>query len=176
MDLSRRNMLQGLAALPALSLVASCGLGGAGKAEIAKEELAFLSSLADTIIPTTESSPGALVGRVPATLADVLNIWASPETRGRWSTSLAALKKELDGGKDGSFEKGSAEERTARLGKLDAAVFAAGDHPLKAYREVKSTIATAYYMSEPGARQELRYEPIPGNFKGSAPMGKTWAT
>jgi gluconate 2-dehydrogenase gamma chain len=176
MDLSRRNMLQGLAALPALSLLSSCGLGGAGKAEIAKEELAFLSSLADTIIPTTESSPGALAGKVPATLADVLNIWASPETRGRWSTTLAALKKELDGGADGSFEKGSAAERTARLGKLDAAVFANYEHPLKAYREVKSTIATAYYMSEPGAKQELRYEPIPGNFKGSAPMGKTWAT
>lgn len=176
MEPSRRNILQGLAALPALSLIASCGLGGAGKAEIAKDELAFLSSLADTIIPTTPSSPGALAGKVPATLGDVLNIWASAETRGRWSTTLAALKKELDGGKDGSFEKGSAAERIARLGKLDAAVFANYEHPLKAYREVKSTIATAYYRSEPGATQELRYEPAPGDFKGGAPVGKTWAT
>jgi gluconate 2-dehydrogenase gamma chain len=176
MDLSRRTMLQSLVALPALSLVASCGVGGAGKAEVAKDQLAFLSSLADTIIPTTPSSPGALAGKVPATLADVLNIWASAETRGRWSKTLAALKTELDGGKDGSFEKGNAEERTARLGKLDAAVFANYEHPLKAYREVKSTIATAYYMSEPGATQELRYAPTPGDFKGSAPMGKTWAT
>jgi gluconate 2-dehydrogenase gamma chain len=175
MNTSRRDLLMGLAALPALSLVASCGLGGAGKAEISKDELAFLSSLADTIIPTTDT-PGALAGKVPATLADVLNIWASPETRGRWSTTLAALKKELDAGANGSFEKGSLEERTKRLGKLDAAVFAANEHPLKAYREVKSSIATAYYMSEPGATQELRYEPTPGDFKGSAPMGKTWAT
>ncbi len=176
MNTSRRDVLQGLIALPALSLVASCGSGGAGKVEIAKDELAFLSSLADTIIPTTQSSPGALAGKVPQTLADVLNVWASAETRGRWSTSLAALKKDLDAGASGSFEKGSIEERTARLGKLDAAIFGANDHPLKAYREVKSTIATAYYMSEPGATLELRYDPAPGDFKGDAPMGKTWAT
>jgi gluconate 2-dehydrogenase gamma chain len=176
MDTSRRSILQGLAALPALSLLASCGLGGAGKAEITKDELAFLSSLADTIIPTTESSPGALAGKVPEMLGDVLNVWASAETRGRWSTTLAALKKELDGSAGGSFQKGSAADRTARLGKLDAAVFANYEHPLKAYREVKSTIATAYYRSEPGATQELRYEPAPGDFKGGAPVGKTWAT
>jgi gluconate 2-dehydrogenase gamma chain len=175
MDTSRRSILQGLAALPALSLIASCGLSGAGKAEITKDELAFLSALADTIIPTTESSPGALAGKVPATLADVLNVWASAETRGRWSTSLAALKRELDAGASGSFEKASIEERTRRLGKLDAAVFAVSDHPLKAYREVKSTIATAYYMSEPGATQDLRYDAAPGDFDGNAPMGKTWA-
>jgi gluconate 2-dehydrogenase gamma chain len=176
MDTSRRSILQGLAALPALSLIASCGVGGVSKAGITKDELAFLSSLADTIIPTTPSSPGALAGKVPATLMDVLNIWASAETRGRWSTTLAALKKELDAGSAGSFEKGSLEQRTTRLGKLDAAVFASNEHPLKAYREVKSSIATAYYMSEPGATQELRYEATPGDFDGDAPMGKTWAT
>jgi gluconate 2-dehydrogenase gamma chain len=176
MNISRRDILMGLAALPALSLVASCGLGGAGKAAISKEELSFLSALADTIIPTTAESPGAIAGKVPATLADVLNVWASPETRGRWSTSLAGLQKELDEGNAGSFEKANAEDRTKRLGKLDAAVFAANEHPLKAYREVKSTIATAYYMSEPGATQDLRYSEVPGVFKGSAPVGKTWAT
>jgi gluconate 2-dehydrogenase gamma chain len=176
MNTTRRDILRGLVAFPALSLVASCGVGGAGKAGMAKDELAFLSSLADTIIPTTPSSPGALAGKVPETLADVLNIWASAETRGRWSKTLAALKTDLDAGAAGSFEKGSAEERTKRLGKLDAAVFAANEHPLKAYREVKSTIATAYYMSEPGATQELRYAAVPGDYKGSAPVGKTWAT
>ncbi len=175
MNTSRRDILQGLLALPALSLVASCGTGGIGKTEMAKDELAFLSSLADTIIPTTPSSPGALEGKVPQTLADVLNVWASAETRGRWSTTLVTLKKELDAGAAGSFEKGNIEERTARLGRLDAAVFASDNHPLKAYREVKSTIATAYYMSEPGATQELRYDPAPGDFDGSAPLGKTWA-
>ncbi len=172
---SRREILAGLMALPMVSLVSSCGIGGPGKAAIAKEELAFLSSLSDTMIPTTDT-PGALAGKVPHTLGELLNGWASDATRGRWSATLRKLKKELDGGKAGSFEAADASERAKRLGKLDAAVFASNEHPLKAYREVKSTIATAYYMSEPGATQELRYEPVPGRFEGSAPLGKTWAT
>ncbi len=175
MEATRRNIIQGLIALPMLSLVASCGSAGAGKASISKEEIAFLSSLSDTIIPATDT-PGALAGKVPQTLEEVLNIWASAETRGRWSKTLASLKKELDSGKSGSFEAANAGERAIRLAALDKAIFGSSDHPLKAYREVKSTIATAYYMSEPGATQELRYAAVPGNFKGSAPVGKTWAT
>ncbi len=175
MNTSRRDILQAMMALPMVSLVASCGMGGAGKAVMGKDELAFLSSLSDTMIPTTDT-PGALAGKVPQTLGELLNSWASAETRGRWSTTLAALKKELDGDKAGSFQAADAAERAKRLGKLDAAVFGSNEHPLKAYREVKSTIATAYYMSEPGANEELRYEAVPGRFEGSAPLGKTWAT
>jgi gluconate 2-dehydrogenase gamma chain len=131
--------------------------------------------LSDTIIPATDT-PGALAGKVPQTLGELLKTWASDETRGRWSKTLGALKAELDEGKAGSFDIADAAERAKRLGKLDAAVFASYEHPLKAYRDVKSTIATAYYMSEPGATQELRYAAVPGDFKGSAPVGKTWAT
>jgi gluconate 2-dehydrogenase gamma chain len=175
MNTSRREMLQGLMAMPMVSLIASCGIGGPSKAEITKQELSFLSSLSDTIIPVTDT-PGALAGKVPDTLGTLLNSWASAETRGRWSVTLASLKKVLDGDIAKSFEKGSADERAKRLGKLDAAIFGTNDHPLKAYREVKSTIATAYYMSEVGAEHELRYEPVPGRFEGSAPLGRTWAT
>jgi gluconate 2-dehydrogenase gamma chain len=175
MDATRRNIIQGLIALPMVSLVASCGMGGAAKAEMSKDELSFLSALSDTIIPATDT-PGALAANVPETLGALLKTWASDETRGRWSTTLGGLMKELDAGRSQSFEKANASERATRLGKLDAAIFASAEHPLKAYREVKSTIATAYYMSEPGATQELRYAAVPGDFNGDAPVGKTWAT
>jgi gluconate 2-dehydrogenase gamma chain len=171
---TRREIIQVLMALPMVSLAASCNLSSPGKVKMTKQELSFLSALSDTIIPATDT-PGALAGNVPQTLGELLEIWASDETRGRWSTTLAALKAELDAGASGSFDTADAAERAKRLGKLDTAVFGSSDHPLKAYREVKSTIAAAYYMSEPGATEELRYSAVPGDFKGSVPVGKTWA-
>jgi gluconate 2-dehydrogenase gamma chain len=176
MSTTRRDILQGLMALPMVSLIASCGTGGSAVTVIDTAQLSFLSALADTIIPDTQESPGALAGKVPQTLEQLLNSWASDEMRGRWSATLASLQTDLDAGKTGSFVASTAAERTKRLLVLDTAVFANMEHPLKAYREVKSTIATAYYMSEPGATQDLRYEPVPGNFKGNVPVGKTWAT
>jgi hypothetical protein len=37
---------------------------------------------------------------------------------------------------------------------------------------------TAYYLSEVGATQELRYELVPGSFQGGIPVGpdtRAWA-
>lgn len=172
---TRREIMQALLAMPVVSLAASCKMASADEGVMTKAEIAFLAALADTIIPRTET-PGALDGKVPATLEAYLNDWASSKTRARWRATLAKLKTALDGGNADSFEKGNAAARAKTLGAFDAAVFATEDHPLAAYRDVKSTIATAYYMSEPGATKELRYDPVPGNFRGSVPVGKTWAT
>ena len=47
------------------------------------------------------------------------------------------------------------------------------------YRDLKSTVVEAYYMSEVGATEELAYEPVPGEWIGCVPLSefpKTWAT
>jgi len=44
---------------------------------------------------------------------------------------------------------------------------------------MKRTIATAYYMSEVGASEELNYDPVPGDWRADVPfseIGKAWAT
>jgi hypothetical protein len=46
------------------------------------------------------------------------------------------------------------------------------------YYKLKDLLVTAYYMSEPGATQELRYEHIPGAWEPSIPLTKdtrAWA-
>jgi len=66
----------------------------------------------------------------------------------------------------------------ALLSKYDASVFG-GQTDDKFYRDLKSTAATAYYMSEIGASEELAYEAVPGDFKGCVSIAdypKTWAT
>ena len=47
------------------------------------------------------------------------------------------------------------------------------------FKLLKQYICFGYYTSEVGATQELRYDPVPGGFKGSIPYKKTdptWAT
>lgn len=175
MGASRRNIIKGLLALPMISLASCKGMVSAGSGPLVKEEVAFLSALSDTIIPTLDT-PGALAAKVPDTLAELIADWASAETQNKWHSILGELSKKLDNGSSGSFSKANAAERARRLGAFDTAIFADEAHPLKAYREVKSTIAAAYYRSEPGATQDLRYAAVPGDFNGDAPVGKTWAT
>lgn len=47
-----------------------------------------------------------------------------------------------------------------------------------AYPRFKDLILTTYYLSEPGATQELRHEQVPGPWRGDIPyseVGRSWA-
>jgi gluconate 2-dehydrogenase gamma chain len=183
-ETNRRNLLKSVAALSALSLLASCDALGSmsamkgGDVFFDNDEMRFLSALTDTIIPATDT-PGALAAKVPATLQQLLSSWASEETRRTWRVTLTALAAELDKSAAGGFIKANATARAKALGALDAAVYADPKHKLVAYRDVKKTIGDAYYMSEVGATQELQYMAVPGAWKADEPLskiGKNWVT
>ena len=80
-------------------------------------------------------------------------------------------------------EKSSAGARLtdAKPGKSGKAKTPADD-PVAAlaghYIRLKDLVLTTYYLSEPGATRELRYELIPGVWEASMPLGKdrrAWA-
>jgi hypothetical protein len=184
---TRRNAIQGLLAISAAGALASCGSKTAqaegetelGDAEFASfkgfftdSEMAMLTALADTIIPTTDT-PGAVEAGVPAELQSLATLWGDDNYRAYWRKGVRALTKTLP-----DFTGKDPAAREAQLGAYDAKVFG-GQTNDGFYRDMKSTIATAYYMSEPGATLELAYEPVPGEWKGCVPLAdypKTWAT
>jgi hypothetical protein len=185
----RRNVLKSMVALTGLSLLPACdlipGKGStnfqSGNLFLSTDEMAFLSSLADTIIPTT-GTPGAIAAKVPETLQILLSSWASDETRGNWRKTLAALKTALDKNAGSNFSTADARMRATALDPLDAEIYAAfyaeREHPLLAYHDVKKIIGDAYYKSEPGATQELQYLAVPGHWKPREKLSKivkTWA-
>ena len=141
-------------------------------------ELALLAAVAQTIIPQTDTA-GAVEAGVPGTLQALLSDWGDDAMRGTWRRALRLMEHELDEAVGGRFATASQDAREAALAPLDAAVFAGERDELSAYKDLKFTIATAYYMSEPGATEELRYEPLPGRWDGCIPfeeVGRTWAT
>jgi hypothetical protein len=185
--LNRRKALQGLLAISAAGALASCGNNSVEKADakglddtefasfkgfFSEEEMTLLTALSDTIIPTTDT-PGAVEAGVPETLQSLATQWGDENYRRYWRLGVKNLSNQLPG-----FSSASPEQQLETLGAYDAKVFA-GQIEDGFYRDLKRTISTAYYMSEPGATQELAYEPVPGEWIGCVPLAefpKTWAT
>ena len=183
--LKRRDAIKGLLAISASGALAACTSGNdAPKAktvstatELSAAHMVLLTALVDTIIPQTDTG-GAVAAGVPATLASLVKDWGDAAFQSYWTGGLDTLGKTLNAKAGQSFANLSVKQRESLLGKYDADVF---DGAVKDefYKDMKHTAATAYYMSEIGASEELAYEPVPGEWIGCVPLAdfpKTWAT
>ncbi len=193
LTVSRRDGLKGLLAISAMGALAACqqrqNSGETGKAAQAQlkyaakgaffgaHELAVLSAIAQTIIPQTETG-GAIEAGVPDDIQDLVSVWGDDNYRLYWREGLASVAADLRGIGGQDFETLSTAQRLNTLKKYDAQIYAnLADHQF--YHDMKSTVGTAYYMSELGATEELHYEPVPGDFRGDvlfSEIGKAWAT
>lgn len=183
--MDRRLMLQGLLAVCGAGTLAACGGADevavkalpSGGADFTAKHRVFLSKLSDIIIPQTDS-PGALNAGVPAKVELVMTDRFRAPERKKWLDGLTRIHKALDLSVGGNFLKSSAANQINAVSKLDAAAYSEGGNAPEGYRRIKDAIATAYYLSEPGATKELRYEPVPGDWKACIPfseIGRTWA-
>ena len=180
---TRRDVWQGLifalggaTARSAFQAAGAAAADAVGPGFYTAEELALVGFLADGIIPRTDT-PGAIDAGVPGYMDHLYLTWASAATQGAHRAQLSAIRDAL--GRFGATGQGD-EQRLTALKALDAAAFGEGYNTpgMGDYRAVKSLIATVYYLSEPGATQELQYELVPGRWIASAPIaeiGRTWA-
>ena len=188
---NRRTAIKSLLAISSLGALAACGKrkSQSGKTASATlkyaakgkfldlSEVGLLSALAQTIIPRT-TTPSAVDVGVPQTLQDLLSNWGDDNVRLYWREGLSQLSDNLKQAAGQDFAKASELQQNNVLGKYDAQA-AKGEVDDPFYLDMKRTIATAYYMSEAGATEELHYDPVPGDWKGDVPfseIGKAWAT
>ena len=78
-----------------------------------------------------------------------------------------------------AFIKLDAKQQFQLLTELDQGKGRFNQAQCAAFKTLKQLICFGYYTSEIGATQELRYDPVPGGFKGSIPYKNTdpsWAT
>ena len=141
------------------------------------KELALITALGNAIIPDTDTAGAGNAG-VATTLQRLVSDWADDNFKSYWRGGLDKLSGELTERASQDFMQIDQTQRTNILAKYDSEVFA-GLIKDDFYGDMKTTIATAYYMSEVGASQELIYDPVPGDWIGEVPfsdIGKTWAT
>lgn len=133
---------------------------------LAAAQFSLLEAVADVLIPATDT-PGALAAGVPEFVRRMLEEWASSDTRARIANTLDEIDKRAWVRRGASFSQITPEQRHELLRDFDAAAFVLGD---ESYARLKFLVLCAYYYSEIGATQELRYEMVPGTWRSCLPL------
>ena len=129
------------------------------------DEMVLISRVSDLIIPETDT-PGALQVNVAGYLDGLMSDWASTDTQTQHRAALTRLRSDLDASVGGPFERASEDEAVRALSELDAQAFES-DPSLSGYRQLKGWITQAYFATEDGAVQELKWVALPGRWDPS---------
>lgn len=135
----------------------------------------LLAAYADILIPET-GTPGAIGAGVPASIDGLMRHWASEATAAQFGATLDALDAAAHRIAGADLLSLPAAKRIEVTRAFDAERMARGD---PGYLRLKDLVLVTYYLSEPGATQELRYEPVPGAWEASVSLGsdrRAWAT
>lgn len=162
-------------------LLVGGAITGAPQAAAGKPDRRFSSArrklfdaYADILIPETDT-PGALGAGVPASVDALMRDWASEATATLLGATLDALDEAARGIAGTDLLSLPAAKRIEVTRAFDAERVARRD---PGYLRLKDLVLVTYYLSEPGATQELRYELVPGVWEASVPLGpdrRAWA-
>lgn len=204
--MNRREAVQNIAFLLGGTLVgANAFLTGCktstGKQEaFTADDIAYLNEIADTILPTTASSPGAKAANVGQFMTVMVNDCYEAKDQKAFKEGMGKLNDFADKKYGSTFMKLNPQQRTDLLIALDKEadeytkqqreeaskkkeddkdkaknrnVNGSKDDPPKHYfRLMKELTLLGYFTSEIGTTQARRYAPVPGKYDGCTPYKK----
>lgn len=161
----------GAGAFQVVEAFGHAGGTGAALAVLGVAEKRFLSALADTILPDTDT-PGALRAGVSDFMVRMVEEWLDPADRAGFVQGLSALDRRIAQASGASFESLSPARRLMSLlavqQEADAARKAGG--PVPFFLLLKRLVVYGYYTSEVGASEELTLNLVPGEYQPCAPV------
>jgi len=177
-DFGRRALLRGAIILLGSS---AAGLPGALLAKPARKakrffaaaQYALLDEVTEIMLPRTDT-PGARDAGVAASIDAMMTTWASAERRQQFRALLEDIDRSAVSVAGKPLLQLAAAQRVDVVTAYDKA-HAARD---PVYRDFKQLVLTAYFLSEAGATQELRYEHTPGRWEPLVrvtPETRAWA-
>jgi|SRR5690242_1507838 hypothetical protein len=176
-NVSRRTALKGIAvgvgaSLPVLNTRAQAqdhqhnhGPSAAGQAAaksaapkfFSADQMALIGVISELIIPTDDSSPGALAAEVPAFI-DLMISEAPAETKKNWTDGLAAVDK-MSQSKNGTpFVKATKDQQIALLTDISKNEAKPSTPEERFFKTIKNMTIDGYYTSEIGIHKELKYK------------------
>jgi hypothetical protein len=173
--IGRREALK-TAALLGAGLFTSSGIlaacarerSGARAGVLSADDQALAEEVADTILPTTAASPGAKAAGCGAAMNLLLTDCYDEEAQQRAVRGLAALRATCRGRCGDGFASMPRPEREGILREIDAEAQRAGEEHW--YPLINELAHRAYFSSEVGATQALRYVQTPGRWEGCVPL------
>lgn len=147
------------------------------------EDTQTLNQIGETILPKSEDSPGA--GEIG--ISEFIDIYAADCLKSSHQTALrnayAQFLVDCQNKHQADFIDLTARQQHDILLALDeeAIVYNQGLAPKAAphfFSMLKNMVLIGYFTSEAGAKQALRYLPVPGRYEGNFPFqsgDKAWA-
>lgn len=139
------------------------------------DQFAMVERIADIIMPETDT-PGAVSAGVHRFIDLMLQEWASSDTQHEFVTGFAGIDRRAGELGMQSFLAGSAEQQAELVERMDREAFAPGSGDAF-FRRMKKLVLFAYFSSEPGATETLRYDRIPGDYEPCLSLendGRAW--
>ena len=131
---------------------------------IGSARFAVLDAVAETIMPRTDT-PGARDALVAKRFDLLMKNWASPHSQADMQRVLDEIELAARQRSPGGIVTLPVAQQLEVVAAYDQAKIAD-----PAYRKFKALILSLYYISEPGATQDLRYEHVPGAWEPSIPV------
>ncbi len=172
--------------LPSVSLFQSCAYEPRIRIALTETDIQLLDEIGETIIPATNSSPGARAVNIGNYMLLMYNDCMPAEEKAILLEGLNALDARSAKSFSRSFPDTESAQKLALLNDLQAEATAydlkmeGTEKPLPHYFSIlKSLTVSGYFSSEIGMTQARNYLPLPGKFEACIPHNqgdKPWAT
>lgn len=163
--------LLGLSLCSANSLMLDSALAYTGTPinKLTKDQQALIATVADIIIPETDT-PSATQAGVVDYIDFYLHEFLSVNKRQNLLKGLEAVF-----GNSKKFVSLALEEQVSIVQQLDDQLATPQEDVI--YKQLKQIIVIGYYTSEIGTTQALQYDPVPGPYKEMKlkDVGRVWA-
>lgn len=151
--------------------------------EFTDNNVSFLDEVGETILPTTESSPGAKAAGIGAFMKTIVTDCYEAEDQKIFLEGIGQLNEEAKAKGEKDFVLLSPEDKKELLINLDKAAKAHEESKEDGAKShyftmMKQLTLWGYFSSEIGCTQALRYVETPGRYDGCAPYEKgekAWA-
>jgi gluconate 2-dehydrogenase gamma chain len=184
MRLSRRQALTGAAltfgavwtTLSAASSATAQGVLTWTPTALGAGQARTLEAIAERIIPATDT-PGAREAGVARVVDRNLKSYLEAADAAVIRAGLDRADADALAAHGAGFSALSADRQDALLARYDAEAARAGGRHF--FAMLKELVTVAYFTSELGATKAVRYDPVPGEYRGCVPLkeiGRAWAT
>jgi hypothetical protein len=132
------------------------------------DDQSLIEEIADTLLPTTPSSPGAKAAGAGEAINLLLTDCYEPEAQERVANGLTEFRRMCTSRCGDNFASLPQREREQVLREIDAEAQKVG--PIHYFTLVRELALRAYFSSEIGMTKALRYVMVPGRWVGCVPL------
>jgi len=132
------------------------------------DDQSLIEEIADTLLPTTPSSPGAKAAGAGAAINLLLTDCYEPDAQERVVNGLAEFRRICRQRCGDAFTALPQNQREQLLREIDAEAQSEG--PTHFFGLVRELALRAYFSSEIGMTKALRYVLVPGRWVGCVPL------